>query len=143
MTDPITNILYAIGGAIFGGYITYRFRIGWYKRTKYIDACIKFKTVFANIIDWLKNDAFTDSVHTSGKLKELHERHKEAINNFRIFVPHKIKGKFDIACTRFYNKKEDDTHNYTGYSGFDKSPEKESRKEALNRIDELLKFAKC
>jgi len=141
LSDPITNILYAVGGAIGGGFITYIYRICWYKRTKFIDACNEFKAAFSDVIHWLNYDAIADSIRTPGKLKEFHERHKDAINKFGSFLSINKRRKFDIACESFYNKK--DNHYYVGYSGLDTSPQKESREVVLENINKLFHFAKC
>jgi hypothetical protein len=140
MSNIITNILYAIGGAIFGGFVTYWSQIFWYKRTKFIDASVKFKDAFTECIHWLKYDAVSDSIRTPGKLKDFHNRHLDAINSFRSYLSINEQKRYNTVCEKFYNKK--DNHYYAGYSGLDETPQKESREIVLNVIYELFAFAK-
>jgi len=139
MSDPITNILYAVGGFIFGGFVTYEYRIWWYKRTKYIDACIEFRDAFSDFIHWLNHEAIKSSESVFGKLHmtEISKRQEEAIKKFRSHLKPTKQLEFDGACIKFYSEKNN--HRYEGYANLDRI---ESRKLALENINELLRFAK-
>lgn len=58
MSSAMINALYAIGGFIVGGYVSFRYKVWLYKRTKFIDACIEFKAAFTEMLLFIdiKND---------------------------------------------------------------------------------------
>lgn len=144
MSENIIGVLIGVGGTILGtiigALVGYKYALGLVKETEFIKACAEFKIAFSDIIHWLNYDAVGDSIRTPGKLKGFHKKHIDAIHRFKAAVPKKKRNDFNIACEKFYNKK--DNLYYLGYANLDTSPQREeSRKLALDNIHDLLQFA--
>ena len=144
MPEHIVVALIGIGGVllgtIIGAFISYRYALGVVKKTEFLKASTEFKIAFSDFIHWLDYDAIDSSIRTRGKLSEFHKRHNDAINRFRIVLSKSKRSEFDIACKKFYSKKDKDY--YYGYANLDNSPQREeSKKFVLDNIYELLRFA--
>ena len=113
MSDPVNNILYAVGGFIIGGFITYIYRIFWYKRTKFIDAGITFRNAFIDILIFLEESdksSVTEKVLNKTIFSHFIERnikiHERAYFNFFPYLGIINKRRIRIIWEDYANPKK-------------------------------------
>lgn len=155
MSNIITNIVWGISGFIIGGFLTYKFRVLWYKRTKFIDACIEFNKTF------LKSRIYFSETNNKGSIVEEIAYGTPSISDFiesQITIQeeayfsllHYFRGRkrkrFEKAWQNYAHPNNDSPFkkalNRFSVYRVKRSEQNEVRKLVKNKIDKLLNFTK-
>ncbi len=134
----LTGPAFSLVTLLFGFLIGHRLAIGRDKRNEFSKAAATFRDAFLPEIIFLRHNANIPGSSASGdvgqKLSYGHlHRHLKAFEVFRDYLSTKKKAGLDKAWQKYcYNADNQKTLCFNQYS----------RKVALERIEEILKFAK-
>ena len=139
----------AIFGAVIGALITYGSFILLSRRQSFNEAAGKFHASFVEAQRLLQeNKTFDITVPGGTRVKTILEgyivEHERAMLIFRPYVPKRKLRGFDKAWRTYYsqkNKYAECLSEYDFVDDYDGNDKGEKRKMALDRIDQLLKFA--
>ncbi len=127
---------FGIVGAILGAYIGYYFSIQLINRQDFNKAAAEFRNAFINQLNCLKSNVNTGSGDTSNIGEYLHSHyvsyHLIAFEVFRNYLIPKERVAIDETWEKYCN--------FAQYS--DKNNEAKTKKLALKRLKDVLKFAK-
>jgi hypothetical protein len=144
MDTAIVGVLATILGALIGGWITYRFSLDIAKRNLFNQLAVQFRTSFTDELTKLT----TSIEETYDILKRAAAKHVAAGFAFRWVLQQKEREQFDQAWRKFYSADQDPKQAYLekysknlsdAQSGIPKSGRRQA---AIDRIEEILKFAK-
>lgn len=163
MTDTIIGAFIGVGGAIIGAIIagpiayffssklvskTHNNTIDLMQRQEFNKAAVIFRAAFLPEIIFLKHNAKVTGTVSTDNLNEFlfagyAHRHLKAFEVFRRYLTSEERAGIDKAWQNYchYDIEGENEHFFAMYAG-DKWEEKDTKILALERIEEILKFAK-